>query len=218
MDFNIPSDKTDIVLAMSPGTKAAILFYLLCKYVSENSMNITIHPVSEVTVDNEYYTIEKTNKIIEYVKNKFPSVNIDEPRYIRKVFDDPLVPRRTLKEEAIEYQKENSINAVIMTGTTKVLELDYLEKIQNFHGKPLANFDKIKYMIDNAESLRVPNLGNWPIDYVFSEFTKDQIYKMYETYSVKDLFDLTLSCDKNDLSGCGMCFGCAERSYLENNI
>lgn len=203
---------------MSPGTKAAILFYLLCKYVNENPIDITIRPVSEVTVDNEYHMIKKTNKIIDYVKNKFPNVIVDEPRYIRKVFDDPLVPQKALAEEALEYQKENSINAIIMAGTTKVLELDYLKKIQSYHGNPLDNFDKIKYMIDNADSLRVPNLGDWPIDYVFSEFTKDQIYEMYETYNIKDLFDLTLSCDKIDLLGCGTCFGCAERSYLENNL
>jgi len=214
MNFNIPSDKTDIVLAMSPGTKAAILFYLLCKYVSENSIDITIHPVSEVTVDNEYYMIEKTDKIIQYVKNKFPSVDVDNSRYIRKVFDDPLAPRKALKEEALEYQKENSINAIVLTGTTKVLELDYLEKIEKYHG---TTFDKIRYMIDNAETLRSHSLGDWPIHYVFDEFTKAQIYEMYKTYDVEDLFDLTLSCDKYDGSECGTCFGCAERSYLENN-
>lgn len=211
MDFNIPSDKTDIVLAMSPGTKVAIMFYLLCKYVSENSIDVTIRPVSEVTVVNEYYMIKKTNKIIDYVKNKFPSVIVDEPRYIRKAFDDPLLPRRALKEEAIEYQKENSINAIVMTGTTKVLEIEYLEKIEAYHE---TTFDKIRYMIDNADSLRVPNLGDWPIDYTFSKFTKAQIYEMYETYNLQDLFDLTLSCDKYDGTECGTCFGCAERSYL----
>jgi 7-cyano-7-deazaguanine synthase in queuosine biosynthesis len=73
-------------------------------------------------------------------------------------------------------------------------------------------------MIDNAETLRSPNLGDWPIHYVLSEFTKAQIYEMYKTYDIQDLFDLTLSCDKYNGSECGTCFGCAERSYLENNI
>lgn len=213
MDFNIPSDKTDIVLAMSPGTKAAIMFYLLCKYVSENSINITIHLVSEVTADNEYYMIEKINKIIEYVKNKFSSVNVEEPKYIRKVLDDPdpLVIRRSLKEEAIEYQKQNSMNAVIMDATTKIFEIEYLEKIEAYHG---TTFDRIRRMIDNASSPRAVNLGDWPIDKVFIELTKAQVYKMYETYDVQDLFDLTLSCNKYDGIECGTCFGCAERSYL----
>lgn len=199
---------------MSPGTGAAILLYLLSKYIDENSMNITIQPACEVPVDYEYHTIKYCNSIVNYVKNKFPDVNIAETRYIRKVFDDPLIPRRTLIEEALEYQKNNSIDAVVTTGTTPILELDYLEKIENYHG---TTFDKMRYLIENAESARRSNINDWPVYLPFNEFTKAEIYKMYQTYDIQDLFDLTLSCDKYDGAECGTCFGCAERSYLENN-
>ena len=214
MNFNIPSNKTDIFLAMSPGTGAAILLYLLSKYIDENSMNIVIQPACEVPIDYEYHTIQRCTSIVNYVKNKFPDVNIVETRYIRKVFDHQLIPHRALKEKALEYQKENSINAIVMSGVTKVLELDYLEKIEKYHG---TVFDKMRYMIDNAETLRSPNLGDWPTYHAFSEFTKTQIYDMYKAYDIQDLFDLTLSCDKYDGTECGTCFGCAEKSYLENN-
>lgn len=215
MDFNIPSDKTDIVVAVSPGTKAALLLYLLSKYVHENSVDVTIQPVCEVAIDYEYHTIQQCNSILSYVKNKFPSAKIEDVRYIRKLTDDPTIPRKALKDAAIEYQSENSVNAIIMTGTTKVLELSYLEKIEKYHG---TTFDKIRYYIENAESLRHHSLGDWPIHYVFAEFTKAKIHEMYKTYDIEDLFDLTVSCDKHAGSECGTCFGCAERSYLENNV
>ena len=215
MDFNIPSDKTDIVVVVSPGTKAALLLYLLSKYVHENSVNVTIQPVCEVAIDYEYDTIQQCNSILSYVKNKFPSVKIENVRYIRKLTDDPIAPRKALRDAALEYQSQNSVNAMIMTGATKVLEYSYLEKIEKYHG---TTFDKLRYFIENAETLRTPNLGDWPIQYVFDKFTKANIYEMYKTYEVEDLFDLTVSCDKYAGSECGTCFGCAEKSYLENNV
>jgi len=215
MDFNIPSDKTDIVVVVSPGTKAALLLYLLSKYVHENSVKVTIQPVCEVAIDYEYDTIQQCNSILSYVKNKFPSVKIENVRYIRKLTDDPVAPRKALRDAALEYQSQNSVNAMIMTGATKVLEYSYLEKIEKYHG---TTFDKLRYFIENAETLRTPNLGDWPIQYVFDKFTKANIYEMYKTYGVEDLFDLTVSCDKYAGSECGTCFGCAEKSYLENNV
>ena len=215
MDFNIPSDKTNIMVAVSPGTKAALLLYLLSKYVHENSINVTIHLGCEVAIDYEYDTIQQCNSILSYVKNKFPSVKIENVRYIRKLTDDPIAPRKALRDVAFDMQSQNSANAIAMTGATKVLEYSYLEKIEKYHG---TTFDKLRYFIENAETLRTPNLGDWPIQYVFDKFTKADIYEMYKTYGVEDLFDLTVSCDKYAGSECGTCFGCAEKSYLENNI
>ena len=68
-------DNKVIGLSMSGGPDSFMLCYLLVKTIQEEKLNIIIQPYNGYDIDIPHDS-EKLPNIIEYIRNKFPDVEI----------------------------------------------------------------------------------------------------------------------------------------------
>ena len=228
--FPIHFDKSakKILVTLSGGADSAILFYMLAKLIFDLKIETKLYAV---TVSRFYKTkpwLEiSANKVFEYVKNKFPTVVIEQ----YWGFMPPTLETVTLKEINVKHIKGDYADVLYMTEYQ-----DYLIKKHNFdyvYSGTTMNPD-----IENGPTFREPSQikENWfwvvagksinPFGMLKKNFTIAQ----YHNYNVLDLFELTRSCegdiktfgnvykDNNKIPPvCGECFFCKERKWGDDN-
>lgn len=83
-------------------------------------------------------------------------------------------------------------------------------------------FTPTKYIKDDTPPVRGPTLNDRHIR-PFIDMDKRDIVKMYQTYDVMDLLELTFSCGspnktKTEFSACGACYFCMEREWALTSV
>tara|TARA_B100000941_G_scaffold274273_1_gene235278 strand:- start:810 stop:1481 length:672 start_codon:yes stop_codon:yes gene_type:complete len=192
------------VLCLSGGTDSALVFYLICEYVVENNIQgFQITPIHGWDMRRvNAYSPTSAKKVYSYIKNKFPTVKIndlylfaynkldgeDKPKYHRPVY-------RLFEKE-------------------KMLDRDMM-----FSGSTLAPQDKsFKYKDPGSINRKIGVKTRKGILFqdtqIISSYDKRWVRLMYEEKGLKEIFQYTVSCIGDEPNGpCKSCWWCHEKYW-----
>lgn len=199
--IDIPLKFKKIGLKLSGGADSALLCYLLFKYISEERPDCIIFPVTANQELNPY-NFELSEKIVDFCKKEFPTVNVgihykcsqyeDECHVIlmQKIF------LRTLKQNklldchfiGLTTNPPKGFNDNTLSDNTREMDKEEIVGNSNPSFRPLVNIDK------------------------------KGICELYKNFNLLgSLFLITRSCDstnaKSYLTHCNDCFPCNERRW-----
>jgi len=223
--LNINKDWKRIGISLSGGADSALLAYLICKNVSTSTelhINTQIRmwktrPWQEHIADN----------VIAWFRNNF-----DHKFYIHKNLVPPELEEPTEYLIKDEYGKMKPGNRIILRSHNEYIAHKY-------------NLDALYAGVNMNPSIDIPgkvkerDVGHIPPHFVhngidichpFVYTTKDWIIKQYYDNKIKDLLNLTRSCEGefeginyttytpgDDVPICGECFWCKERQWGIDN-
>jgi hypothetical protein len=194
---------------LSGGADSAFTFWYLANCIEENKLYdfsiIPIHGHDEARqlVDSRVPTL----KIIEYIKNEFPNVNI-QPPHIFSYYKDPwLEDKGPWHQAQQEYLRKNHIIDIVincMTANPPVDEIDGALK-----GRRDPTRDK------------EARLKTWSIERhrPFELVNKKFLAHFYNEFGLAELFKMTVSCtagydaDKEKIFPCRTCWWCLEKYW-----
>lgn len=191
-----------ISLSMSGGADSTLLCYLIAKSIQEKNMNTTIWPYNGYDISLPHDSI-KLIKIIEFINNKFPKVDLKYP--ISVVFDgkgkdiknDYLRPLRDT------LYKQGAFD-IWMVGINQGPPIEIQKK-------EFPSFKRLTgYKL--GEQLVAPEL-NAP----FVNQDKRFIVQCYKDLGLLNLYHNTCSCTESD-PGCNECWFCYERAWAEKEV
>ena len=224
----IPSGVKRIGLCLSGGADSAILLYILCKYIKDNNLDITILPITSCVLAKPIMiegTFRVTNKVRELFNYDTPFL-LDNFLYYRgrKVFQYDL-------NAQIMLLKEGVIDFLIGAGTTFGSE-EEMKANNMWEDRPIHR--ALDYVPSEYENL-IPGNDKYKIYKPFLKVDKRFVAEMYEQYGVMDtLLPVTKSCiagfseSEGWSKPCKKCWWCKERfwafgqydherrTYLEN--
>ena len=223
--LNINKDWKRIGISLSGGADSALLAYLICKNVSTSTelhINTQIRmwktrPWQEHIADN----------VIAWFRNNF-----DHKFYIHKNLVPPELEEPTEYLIKDEYGKMKPGNRIILRSHNEYIAHKY-------------NLDALYAGVNMNPSIDIPgkvkerDVGHIPPHFVhngidichpFVYTTKDWIIKQYYDNKIKDLLNLTRSCEGefeginyttytpgDNVPICGECFWCKERQWGIDN-
>jgi hypothetical protein len=192
------------VLCLSGGTDSALVFYLICEYVVENNIQgFQITPIHGWDMRRvNAYSPTSAKKIYSYIKNKFPTVKIndlylfaynkldgeDKPKYHRPVY-------RLFEKE-------------------KMLDRDMI-----FSGSTLTPQDQsFKYKDPGSINRKIGEKTHKGVPFqdaqIISSYDKRWVRLMYEEKGLKEIFQYTVSCIGDEPNGpCKSCWWCHEKYW-----
>ena len=179
------------VLCLSGGTDSALVFYLICEYVVENNIQgFQITPIHGWDMRRvNAYSPTSAKKVYSYIKNKFPTVKIndlylfaynkldgeDKPKYHRPVY-------RLFEKE-------------------KMLDRDMI-----FSGSTLTPQDQsFKYKDPGSINRKIGEKTHKGVPFqdaqIISSYDKRWVRLMYEEKGLKEIFQYTVSCIGDEPNG-----------------
>lgn len=232
IEFNIPDVEYQnfdikaniIVLALSGGTDSAALFYLICKHWS----SVEIIPYCCEEAYNPY-DIQAAEKIVEFMRNKFPNNNIRD--LVKGKYDESLDYRNL---EGLKLELDLNTGAVSKTVQLDIVKDRLLKENANsvfFQGMtknpPISVQEQYPLMKENAEVRR--NVDTFSTQYghrnyrPFINVDKKFVADIFRVENLMDtLFPLTRSCVGNAWTTnlctkeCHRCFWCYEKKWAFN--
>ena len=220
-EVNILNPKYDfnnkvIGISMSGGADSTMLCYLLARTISEKRLNIIIQPYNGYDMDIPHDS-EKVPNIIEYIRKKFPMVEIRWPiAVVYKTLDkegkyDPSINSknfyiRTLRDKLIECKVFDMLFIAITLGPS-------LEVQQKFKSLGENDIRRIKgyYLYNEVEEAEEDTAPFKNIDKRFIL----QCYKDFGMFRV--LNEMTESCTEPD-GKCGKCWWDLERKWAIEQV
>jgi len=190
----------NIGLAISGGTDSALLLYLLAKMVSDRNLSsdiICIHGIDT----NMKIAVSKplVEKIIEYVRNKFPNVNIILKIFYYAIDPDILNKNDYHQPYYDDYMKLYNIPKIIRAIT---------QGMPN-SGRPIVDHDisPEKLTMYSQDDITVP----------FGAVDKRWVKLQYRYHGIMDLANMTVSCISDQTTPCRTCWWCKERFWAFGN-
>lgn len=197
----------NIGIAMSGGIDSTMLCYILCKLITEQNLDITIHVTSHVRVW-KYRPWQKdvSENVYNWMRNKFPNVKMEryvgfippdlewknngptlvENEYGEKEYGDVLVMR-----SFAEYVGWNQKVDAFYNGTT--LNPDDPNITMALEVRNLTSHDIIEHF---EYAIKYYRIGNHILTcHPFRFVQKDWIVGRYKEFNVWDLFETTRSCE-----------------------
>jgi len=234
-DLFIPNDTIGIVIKLSGGADSSILYYALCKHITENDLNIPIYAVSMDTNRKPWYS-HYAKKVIEFTKN---NLSIEPVEHRTTFLDGNWTTKKydwTQHCLMMGPINEGLANVAYSGLTQNPTQFELMQTIDH----PAFNKDGIRYARDivlstdksrnnhSREPVVKLNPGYTMIR-PFVQQTKRAVANWYQAYNLTDtLFPLTYSCEETDTdlktplsvvnsfhehTHCGCCWFCMERIY-----
>ena len=198
-----------IGLSMSGGADRSMLCYLLAKTIQEEKLNIIIQPYNGYDIDVSGDS-EKLPNIIEYIRNKFPDVEIRWP--IAAVFKSNYKDIKNnyigILRKKLEKYKVYDIRIIAISQGPP------LEAQTKFKSKCGRNIMRLKghYLYDEVNDIDDKNA---PFKYIDKRFMI-QCYKDFEMMDV--LNEMTESCTELDKCKSEKCWWCLEREWAMKEV
>jgi hypothetical protein len=213
VELVIPEGIKKIGIHLSGGADSAILLYVLCKYIKDNNLDITVLPITSCVLAKPIMiegTFRVTNKVKELFNYDIPFL-LDNFLYYRgrKIFKFESVANLSLLKEGV-------VDMIIAAGTSFAPE-EELRKNNMWDDRPEwrsaeLNQSSYEYIIPGNEKYFIYK----PFNKVDKRFTAE----LYDQYGVRDtLFPVTKSCiakfsKSNGWSKpCKTCWWCKERFW-----
>lgn len=190
-----------IGLSMSGGTDSTMLCYLMAKSIYEKDLNTVIQPYNGYDISLPHDSL-KLPKIIEYIQNKFSSVDLRWP--ISTVFDSKGKDiknfyLRPLRDSLYEKGFFDFLMVGVNLGPPEVVQ---------------KNFPSVKrlpgYMLENQ-------LTASPKNAPFVNVDKRFIIQCYKDFDMLDILSQTSSCLISD-PPCKNCWWCYERKWAIEEV
>jgi len=216
-----------IAVSVSGGADSALLLYLLCKEVT----NQTVHIINNIRCwKTKPWQEHDADSVINWVKEKFPNIEFKLHRnfiapdieygeigpsikdeYGKMVSGDNIQIRAFAEYVCFKYDIDAYYNGVTKNPSEEL-------------GGSMSERN-VELNEDNQHLLIMEHMGRWAI-HPFRFTSKDVIIKTYMEENVVELFNLTRSCEgtfdwldyRNYKKGelvpeCGECFWCKEREW-----
>ena len=200
-------------VSMSGGADSTILCYLLAKTIKKRDLQITIQPYSGY---DTWAPLDSKGviEIVQYIQNKFPTVDIQWP--ISTVFNTngALAPNNKNRfiRPLIEKLTEHGVIDIVMNGISMGPPIEIQQTFQQ---------DPDPSVVDMR---RRPGLRQWheierAIDSLapFKNIDKSFIVQCYKEFGIEDLLDKTNSCILPQ-GNCSECWWCQEREWAINKV
>ncbi len=218
IEFQLPADVTKVTVNCSGGADSSILFYMVCDYIQQNELDIT---VSMTTCSNDFkhrWNGRKAADVLNYTIDKLGIGFIDTHyTYYRDVQDVSY-----FHEFENRLFKDNRTD-LIASGITSNPRIP--ASIEDANGRlvDLAQEALPIRNVENKDTLPVTDDGK-QFYTPFVNVDKRFVAAMYTHYAVEDLFDLTRSCEgvpdqesgfdaEFEKNPCGKCWWCLERKW-----
>lgn len=220
----IPSDAKRILVPVSGGADSALLFYLLCRVISYNKLDVKVYPIHGFDCWRNIFDVAR--KIVQFTQEDFPEVDIQ-----RLLTFDATKVLNTEGQVVLEKGwLDPGFNQILNT-----LDIQY-----KYMGMNLYPDESFHYSgpTKNLEITRNPSITKDQIEFnkPFTLVDKSFIYALYNQLGILDLWDITVSCSSypddiglgkegmghiheetinnpNWPEPCGLCWGCAERDW-----
>jgi len=203
-----------IGLSMSGGADSTILCYLLAKFCQDKIFNYVIQPFSayDLSVPGD---AKKLPDIIQYIRNKFPDVQIRWP--ISTVFPNPnFIPVKneylgSLKKILTHYKVYDIFVSAISLGppleVQKTFETNDSKNIKRLEGYDLYN--ELLVGKNNKRTLKP-----------FVNINKSFIIQCYKDFKEEKLLEITESCIQlvKCKPGDKFCWWCLEKDWAIKKV
>ena len=224
--MNIEIDQTwkRIGISVSGGADSALLAYLICSQTNANIYLTTQVRMWKTRPWQSYVAIE----VVEWLRKRFPSRITHIQGFIPPELEEPVSPLIL-----DEYGKLKPGNRIILRAHNEFVVHQYkLDAWFNGVNKnpPIDIPGALAERKEGALPLHMKHMGI-DVCHPFTHTTKDAIIKQYYHNDIRDLLDLTRSCE-GEFSGldyttyiphqkvptCKECFWCIEREWaIEQN-
>lgn len=237
-DFDYKAISTKIGVSVSGGSDSAMLFYLMAKHLK----GVTLQPWSSVELEDDPlksrpHTIDAAEKVIEYVRNKFPDADIAESHQF-EIFRDDL---EVLKEAKKLNQPGWKNYPMLDKGVVKIINMNRHSKIaydtgmfkllcggttmnppQNILDEWRRNDPKVYWEPRRSRKNKTLwNTNGLGLSHYkpFVNVNKKFLARLYEQEDIMDLHNISQSCtgfaaDTNWFTEpCKRCFWCHERKW-----
>lgn len=224
-----------ILVSVSGGADSALLLYLLSTIIDNKKLDVEVNVVSHVRmwITRPWQKYDSLN-VFNFMVKKFPNI-----KYIRhENFISPEIEYGTIGPIIRDkYGRMKSGDQISIRSHAEYLCRTL--SLDAFYGAMTKNPDvkipgapddrNAKLHIDSDFSFLVQEEDGLKVFHPFRYTSKDELFKLYKYYNIKELFDITRSCEgefseltyKNYTPGqyvpiCGNCFWCLERAYAVN--
>lgn len=230
------NDWKKIAVSLSGGADSALLTYILCDKIEKHNLDTEVHIISHIRCwKTKPWQKNDSVKVYEELKILFP--NISFSRHVN--FIAPELEWGSKGPNLIdEYGKQVSGDNIEIRGFSEYICHEYnIDAYFNAVTKNPENVDfkgmptrDIVLTKDNQHLLLMKHMNKWAC-HPFRFTTKDQIIKLYYDLNLRNLLNLTRSCEgefedlnyKTYIPGqyvplCKECFWCKEREWaIEQN-
>lgn len=231
-NVEIPFDPswTKISVSVSGGADSALLAYILCNYIQQNDLNISVHFINHIrNWKTKPWQSDDLNRVWDAIREYFPQINFQ--RHINFIAPDLEWSDKgpTLVDE---YGKTVSGDIIQLRSYAEYIchqhniDAYYNAVTRNPRGVEFTGMytRDIEPTENNTHLVIMQHLGKWAI-HPFRFVEKNWIYKQYKNLGILKLWELTRSCE-GTVSGvdytnyvgqviptCGDCFWCKEREW-----
>lgn len=213
VELAIPETIKNIGIHLSGGADSAILLYIICKYIKENNLKITVLPITSCVLAKPIMiegAFRVTNKVREIFDYDTPFL-LDNFLYFRgrKIF-------KFEQEVNLRLLKEGVVDLLMGAGTSYPSE-DILKSLDMWEDRP--KWRSAELNPSNHENI-IPGDSTYQLYKPFNRVDKRFTAEMYDIYRVRDsLFPVTRSCianfamSKGWSTPCKKCWWCKERYW-----
>jgi|TARA_Y100000296_G_scaffold68237_1_gene81336 hypothetical protein len=227
-----------IYLCISGGVDSALLLYLLCKYISENNLDIKITPITAVEPQPHYLRNDwNANKVTNIIRNIFPKVKINQGivNFLEGYDRENHKRKEYSKVKKMRIMHTNNIKKddfdLIINGVSSFPPLEELKKHPKLYDKSkgIGPEDRTYTGKKNDKIILGTKINKFGKQVYwwnpFLNFTKKDFANLYKKYDLMDnLFPYTASCTgkaeftKNFTEPCKGCFWCLEKYWAFNSF
>jgi hypothetical protein len=234
-------------IRVSGGFDSSLMLYLLAKSLSENNSTAVVYPMTIKkwnTIDNEWFdaadTFAYADKVIDWVRQKFPSVNIQDS--LKRGAEFWWIPQMVNGQDRGSYlNTQNMLSSYLNwqnvtkylwdnpdTATDELLYCEYTGTTKNpslhltdFPGSIESHRDNLKPNAIVEGSPTVAFFDEYYCEYEpFRNADKRLTFWLADNLGIlQDLLALTRSCEGGPLETekftkeCGECWWCQERDW-----
>lgn len=225
-----------IGISFSGGADSTLLLWILCNLIKDTNSECKIYPIHMIRFYNEKPWLGRmAEDVYNYIKEKFPNILQDmQYGFIPSEFETVTLDKIDYKSLSEEYNTQDTTCDALftvryMTYITNKLKLEYVYSGVTTN-PPIEHESSPKF----REQENTENKVNWILGYdsiaPFTLISKDWIMAQYDNFNIRDLLELTRSCEANDVvlgeryltsedypPICTTCFFCKEREWGEDN-
>jgi hypothetical protein len=233
-----------IGITFSGGADSTMLLYLLCRIITEFNLSTKVVAVTTIRFwENKIGTDYVATKVMEYIKNLFPSIEIvHEFGFIPTALE--TTPLKNISDLPEGYFTEDEINTGHADLYASYAWNRYIAnkyEVPFFYNGITMNPGHLGKEVNAPEyrAIKDPSDFTWDLQRNFTSpfklINKDWVMAQYVNFQLEDLAKLTKSCNTgeqeiikkfgskiegNDMQkyACGECFFCHERAWAEDNI
>ncbi len=226
-----------IGISFSGGADSSLLFYILCKLITDSGIDCKIYPITMIRFYKDKPWLESVaNDVYEYIKKKFPE--IVEPiswGFIPPDLEIVKLSNLKLTPTQVEGLQPHLSNCDVFVAREFLQFQVYKHNLQYVYSGTTTN---PPIETNNEPKFRTAEVVGKDFNKVYSPtsispfalITKDWVMAQYKNLKIEDLLSLTRSCTYGEKDGykrwrkgdsyppaCLECFFCQERSWAIDN-